>query len=99
MKQVYVVDEYGYIIDLKQISKMENLPNHIEVPLPTDAEAMQLKFYKARWDGEKWVEGLTEEEIYELNKLQERELTEIDKLKLSQAEQFETILELLGGMM
>lgn len=27
-----------------------------------------------------------------------RELTEIDKLKISQAEQFETILELLGGM-
>lgn len=26
-------------------------------------------------------------------------LSEIDKLKISQAEQFETILELLGGMM
>lgn len=37
-------------------------------------------FYKPRWDGEKWVEGATPEEIEEINKSTE-ELSEVDKLK------------------
>jgi hypothetical protein len=56
------------------------------------------ELYRPRWNGSEWIEDMTQEEIDELYKPQPKELTEIEKLKISQAEQFETILELLGGM-
>lgn len=43
------------------------------------------------------IKWKTQEEI-EAEKNAPKELSEIDKLKLSQAEQFETILMLIGGM-
>ncbi len=58
-----------------------------------------------RWDGEKWVEGRTPEEIAAIQAAQEQEqeheLTDIEKLKLRQDATENAILFLMdmGGML
>ena len=42
--------------------------------------------YKPKWDGDKWVEGATQEEIDELTKPQPQEPTELELLMLAVAE-------------
>lgn len=45
-----------------------------EVPVPTS-------YYKPVWDGEKWIETITEEELEEMNKPKPQEPTELEKLQ------------------
>ena len=45
-----------------------------ETEIGLDTEPAQ-GFYKPKWDGEKWVEGFTQEEIDELTKIQPHEPT------------------------
>lgn len=53
-------------------------PAYVSTPCPAG-------FYLPRWDGEKWVEGRTAEEIAAIQaEVQEHELTDIEKLKLRQ---------------
>ena len=106
-KTIYQIDEEGFMtyetIEIKPSSTDEE-DNHVyeipegyvDTPLPSN-EYGQLPFYRPRWTGEVWVEDMSLEEIEKIVNAP-KELTEIEKLKVSQAEQFESILELLGGM-
>ena len=51
-----------------------------ETEIGLDTEPAQ-GLYKPKWDGDKWVEGATQEEIDELTKPQPQEPTEIDLLQ------------------
>ena len=51
-----------------------------ETEIGLDTEPAQ-GLYKPKWDGDKWVEGATQEEIDELTKPQPHEPTEIDLLQ------------------
>lgn len=72
-------------------------PVYINIPVPSNAG-----FYCPRWDGEKWVEGRTPEEIAAiLAAAQEHELTDIEKLKIRQDATENAVLFLMdmGGML
>lgn len=63
---VYKIDEEGFILwnTGTVIDEDEEIPEGYYLqPL---YEEGQSSFYKPRWDGEKWVEGATQEEIDEL---------------------------------
>ena len=61
---------------------------------------MSRRFYKPKWDGEKWVEGLTAEEIEAIQSV-EPPLSELEILRLEMAESsteyFEIMLALSRG--
>ena len=61
---------------------------------------LSIGYIKPKFNGIEWVEGATGEEIkqWEIENKSEPQLSELDKLKMAQAEQFEYILEILGGM-
>lgn len=70
-KEVYEIDDSGFIIERYLISidedgNLSDLPegNIIPIDLP------QPNFYRPKWDGEAWTEGLSQEEIDELTKPQ-----------------------------
>lgn len=98
LKQVYEINELGYLkeIYVKEFDEQGNCTEELAKNIIAIAPPQGL--YSAKWIGTEWIEDMTQEEIDALNN-QPRELSEIEQLKISQAEQFETILELLGGMM
>lgn len=65
-------DNDGNVIEWIPVYK--NIPeNSTEIPLPQPN-------WKPVWDGEKWVETITEEELEEMNKPQPHKPSEIEKL-------------------
>ncbi|WP_242226668.1 hypothetical protein [Bacillus cereus group sp. BfR-BA-01358] len=65
-------DDDGNVIEWIPVYK--NIPeNSTEIPLPQPN-------WKPVWDGEKWVETITEEELEEMNKPQPNKPSEIEKL-------------------
>ena len=80
MKLYRKIDDYGLFVEdviLESIPKdEEDNPDsrYIDVPVPNG-------FFHPRWDGEKWVEGLSEEEIKELKKPQPIEPTLEERLE------------------
>ncbi|EJQ55439.1 hypothetical protein IEI_00702 [Bacillus wiedmannii] len=65
-------DNDGNVIEWIPVYK--NIPeNSTEIPLPQPN-------WKPVWDGEKWVETITEEELEEMNKPQPNKPSEIEKL-------------------
>lgn len=92
MKQVVKIDINGYYLEPVIIEYEEDMQHNYIKTIPPNG------LYRAKWTGLEWIEDMSPEEIDELNN-QPRVLTEIEQLKISQAEQFEAILELLGGMM
>lgn len=57
MKKVLKIDSKGYFIEDVLLDENETTPTDcVEVPC-------QQGFYKPKWDGTHWVEGLTQEEI------------------------------------
>ena len=65
-----------------------------ETEIGLDVEPAQ-GLYVQKWDGEKWVEGATQEEIDELTKPKPQEPTELELLMLAVAELAES---LTGGI-
>ncbi|WP_404988160.1 hypothetical protein [Clostridium culturomicium] len=62
MKKVLKIDIRGFFIEDVILNDGDVTPeNCIEVDCPEG-------FYKPKWDGEKWSEGLTQQEIEELKK-------------------------------
>ncbi len=60
MKKVLKINEDGFFIEDVVLEDEESIPEGcIEVECPQG-------FYKPRWDGSMWIEGLTQEEIEEL---------------------------------
>lgn len=63
MRKVLKIDDNGYFIEDVILENEEITPEGcIEVECPQG-------FYKPRWDGSRWIEGLTQEEIEELKKI------------------------------
>ena len=56
-----------------------------ETEIGLDTEPSQ-GLYAPKWDGDKWVEGATQEDIDELTKPQPQEPTELELLMLAVAE-------------
>ncbi len=73
---------------IEQGGVMKLDPRYIDVPVPSG-------FFHPRWDGKKWVEGLTQEEIAELTKPVLQEPTVEERLQMAE----DTIMfMLMGGM-
>ena len=68
-KQVYEIDEGGYLKDIHVIEEGEETSFIIKNP--------PQGLYRARWTGVEWVEDMTQEEIDDLNN-QPREFTQED---------------------
>jgi hypothetical protein len=81
IKQVSRIDGEGFFVEPVIIDEKDPVsPDLIEIPVPEG-------FYKPRWDGTQWVEGLTPEEIEELKRLhQPQPSEEVLKQRLEVAE-------------
>lgn len=67
MKVVRKLNNEGYFIEDVIIRENSDYPkNYTEIPLPSSDKG-QIGFYKPRWDGTKWVEMMSKEEIKQLN--------------------------------
>lgn len=65
MIQIYKIDENGlYTFETYFVEE----PNEFEITIPCNT-CEEDDFYKPKWDGEKWIEGATQEEIEEINKI------------------------------
>jgi hypothetical protein len=74
MRLVRKIDEQGFFIEdviLDDNDKSED--NHIQLEVPQG-------LHKPKWDGSKWEEGLTAEELAEATKPIPQEPTQIDYL-------------------
>lgn len=77
MIQVWTIDENGFLIETKLIKESEKTDQDITT-------GFSIGFYKAKWNGTKWIEGATEEEIQawqEENKIIKQPTTEEEMLK------------------
>lgn len=96
--QVRKIDEQGFLIEDIHINQDEQVDfDYVTTPTPKDEKGIQLLFFKPKWDGQKWIEGATQQEIDEHNASQyvEPQLSEIDILKEQLASQQAIIDELL----
>lgn len=84
-KQVYEIDELGFFKNIK-IKEFDNEGNCLE-SLAENIIITDLPqgFYKAKWNGNEWIDNITQEEIDELNN-QPHELTETEMIMLAIAE-------------
>ena len=69
---VRLVDENGLFIEDAFVDELTEFT--IETPCPSG-------FYRPKWNGEKWVEGLTQEEINELKKPRPKEISLEERLE------------------
>lgn len=83
-KQVYEIDEYGFIAEIyvKEFDD-ELVENFIDVSPPNG-------LYRAKWNGFEWVEDMSQEEIDSINNIPKPPSQE-DRLKAVE----DTILQIL----
>jgi hypothetical protein len=80
VKQVFKIDDQGFYVEPVIIGDDEELgENLIETPIPEG-------FYRPKWNGNEWVEGLTSEEIEALKQQHQPQPSELDLLKQENAE-------------
>jgi hypothetical protein len=80
VKQVFKIDDDGFYVEPVIVSDNDELDgNLIETPIPEG-------FYRPKWDGEKWVEGLSQEEIEQLKQQNQPQPSEVELLKQENAE-------------
>lgn len=101
-KQVYKIDKHGYLqeIFVKYFEENEDYPiefidnefGRVVVIDPPNG------LYRAKWIGSEWVEGLSQEEIDEINN-QPRKLTETEKLQAELANTNAMLLEFMETML
>ena len=103
--KIYKVDENGYAVmadadlpfnqrrfDSIQLEENEEIPEGY-ILAPDNTKPLWLP----KWTGSEWVEGLPQAEIDELNN-QPQEPTEIEALRLEQAQANTEIIELIIAM-
>jgi hypothetical protein len=78
MKQVSKIDGNGLYIEPVILQDNDGIGDLIDVPVPEG-------FYHPKWDGNQWVEGLSEEEIDQI-KNAPKPMSEIELLKKQQAD-------------
>lgn len=89
MKQIYLYDDNHMFIGVDVVdSNIKILPENSTDIAPTDG------LYKAQFDGEKWIETITQEELNELNKVTTliSDTERIDALEGAMIELFETMV-------
>lgn len=85
----YEVDSEGFIVEVYPLDgDFEILEEWVIRELP------QPNFYKPKWDGKEWVEGVNEEELEEIMKPKPGLPSEMDLLKEQVQSQNEAIAEL-----
>lgn len=94
--QVFKIDENGFFVETVIVKNIENLDSDIIV------QKWDKPLHRPKWTGVDWIEGLSQEEINELNN-QPQEPTEIEKLQQEVASTNAMVLEfmetiLMGGM-
>lgn len=98
LKQVYKIDENGYRIETLVANFdvdgncIDELPDDVVMAPP---QGIVRTWETAHWDGEKWVETMTEAEYIATLPEPERVLTEIDELRLEQAQANTEMIELM----
>ncbi|MBO0962933.1 hypothetical protein J1P26_24995 [Neobacillus sp. MM2021_6] len=95
IEQVSIVDDQGNYLEPLLVFPYDVLPvNLVRDPVPEG-------LYQPRWDGAKWVEGLSEDELRN-RQLQNIPISEIDKIREESQMNALAIMELtellLGGM-
>jgi hypothetical protein len=85
IKQVSKIDSDGFFVE-PVIVNDEDFDEDNPLPPYLIATPVPEGLYKPRWDGNKWVEGLTPEEIEELKRLHQPQPSELDLLKQENAE-------------
>ncbi len=93
---VVLIDEEGFFIEDIERKNLKPDSRYVETRCPNS-------LYRPKWTGTEWIETMTEEEyIATLPEQPERELSEIDKLRLEQAqsnaEMIDLMLMMIGGM-
>ncbi|MEL7646972.1 MAG: hypothetical protein AAGU76_02710 [Sedimentibacter sp.] len=80
LKQVYDIDEFGYLKEIKvaEFDEQGNcLDEHAENIITTD---IPQGLYRKKWTGTEWIEDMPQEEIDALNN-QPKEPTENEQLR------------------
>lgn len=90
LKFVYVIDAHGFIIASRVVDTVVRDFESNEIP-----HTILPPVHKPKWDGEKWIEGATQEEIDEITKVDPLPPTHEERIK-----ELETIVNLLlmGGL-
>lgn len=75
----YIIDENGFVLSTDVVYSEEEYfeGNLVAVSLPPD-----VSFFKRRWDGERWVEGATQEEIDEILKPKPQPPTDAERIDM-----------------
>lgn len=88
MKIFYEIDYDGYYKDVFMLEQPPYAiedgeksinPLFIDTPIPSDIHFSEI--YPPKWDGEKWINGATQEEIDKLTKPQPQEPTVEERLE------------------
>lgn len=105
-KKVYKVDENGFYVEpviLQIIGYTKERLEPIYEDLPHDCVDVEILqgLYRGKWTGSEWVEDMPLDEIAALETVP-RGLTDIETLRLEQAqanaEMFELLIKLIGGV-
>ena len=81
---------------IKQIQVIDDVEVEVEVSDPHYIQEIPVGFYLPKWDGEKWVEGLSQTEIDAIIN-QPQPKTELELLREQVAQQQEIIDAMLNG--
>lgn len=82
IEHIIEITDEGYFVQDVLISDRTQAPKHFTtVKLPTDKNNIQKPFYKPKWDGKKWIETATKEEIEEINKPPTQEGNSLEEYK------------------
>lgn len=98
LKQYIKVDENGFYLEPVLFNDEDEIPECCVEPYGTNEI-----FYKPKWDGEKWVESLSQEEIDDLKNSQPQPQPQLTLEKLKEENELNAmaIMELtqllLGG--
>lgn len=104
-KEYYKTDESGYAVTTNPESPANQL-NFECIHLKEDEEIPEdyilapdgtVPLWLPKWTGSEWVEGLTQEEIDEINNVP-HEPTEIEQLRLEQAQANAEMVDLILAM-
>ncbi|HBD63506.1 MAG TPA: hypothetical protein DC038_03620 [Clostridiales bacterium] len=97
-RQVYKIDENGYLQEIlvKDFDEDGNCTEELSENITTVDPPNGL--YKHKWTGSEWIEGLSQEEIDEINNVPQ-EPAEVEMLRLEQAQANAEIIDLIMVLM
>lgn len=79
MIQYLKIDDNGFYVEPVFLNDNETVPSNCIMPY-----APEQRFYKPKWNGLQWVEGLSQQEIDSINNNQPKPLPTLEELKTNQ---------------